>query len=192
LSLWLFFFQFTPLYGRSQSDYSSVFECLNIGDIAELVDFYQYKTANTKDSPLSLHLDENLQDAQKEELLIKLLDVAKADRSDFIFDSILRNKIKEIRKMRLSDTTLSCDRVKGFFHKNNPNKNGNRSQLEIDSMFKHIRNSFAHGRICFVNDFLILEDKTNELTARLIITIDILKEWKLTILQYADGINKED
>lgn len=172
----------------AESAYSSVF---THHDIVDLVDFYQYKTANSKDSPLSFRLDSILSDMQKDELFRNLLDVANADENDFIFNSILRNKIEEIRRLGLSDNTLLYDKVKGFFHQNNQNTNGGRSQLKIDSLFKHLRNSFAHGRICFANDFLIFEDKTKELTARLIITVDILKQWKLTILQYIDDIDKE-
>ena len=173
------------------SGYSSIFERLAACDVSDLVDFYQYRTANARDSPLSLQLDNELSDAQKDELFMKLLDVANANETDFIFSSILRNKIKEIRQLGLSDTTLNCDRVKGFFHQNNPNKREDRSQLRIDALFKHIRNSFAHGRVCFFDDFLILEDKANELTARLIITVDILRQWKLTTLQYINDIKSE-
>lgn len=174
-----------------ESVYSSVFERFSSCDILDLVDFYQYKTANTKGSPLSLQLDIELSDDQKEELFIKLLDVANADENDFIFSPILRNQIKEIRQLELSDTTLNCDRVKGFFNQSKHKKREGRLQLKIDALFKHIRNSFAHGRICFSNDFLIFEDKVNELTARLIITVDILKQWKLTILQYINDIKSE-
>lgn len=174
-----------------ESEYSSIFSNFAFNDIIDLVDFYQYKTANAKDSPLSLQLDNVLLDAQKDELFAKLIDVAESDENNFIFNSILRNKIKEIRQLGLSDTTITCDKVKGFFHQNNPNKNNEHSQLKIDSLFKHIRNSFAHGRICFSNGFLIFEDKTkNELTARLVITVDILKRWKSTILQYISEIEK--
>lgn len=173
------------------SYFSFLKKYINDYNAIELCEFFQYKTANDADSPLSFKLDKILSDDQKKELFSLLLKEANATNEDFIFNSLLRNKIEDIRSLNLSDTTLKCDKVKGFFHQNNPSTT-HRSQLEIDSMLKHIRNSFAHGRISFNDAYLILEDKRKELTGRLIITVDVLKKWKLCIESYLNTMNEKE
>lgn len=140
--------------------------------------FFQYVAANTADSPLSAHLDENLSTTEKDDLWKSLLRLAGASEEDFLFNSILRNKIEDIRKMNLSDTTLICDRIKGFIHQNNPPKEGKEAGHRIDALFKRMRDAFAHGRISYEGGFFILEDKKKQLTARIVITFDVLKQWK--------------
>lgn len=180
-----------PVDISKESKYESIYN-LNIDPkmLIMLCDFFQYRTANEIDSPLSLKLDSMLSETQKDELYNNLLKSINANECDFLFNSILRNKIKEIRLMELSDTTLKCDRIKGFFHQKNPNSNG-ASQHKIDSLFKRIRDSFAHGRIAFVGSYLILEDKKEQLTGRLIITVDALLKWKNVIDEFMCNINKE-
>ncbi len=173
-----------PVDISKDSNYTSVFTSEIDKDVLScLCDFYQYKAANASDSPLSIKIDVLLSNAEKDELYSKLLEVANLKEEDFLFNSLLRNKIKDIRGMNLSDNTLTCDRIKGFFHQKQPSKSG-KIQHKIDSMLKHIRDSFAHGRISFVNEYLILEDKKNELTSRLVITLDVLIKWKNIIEQY--------
>ena len=104
---------------------------------------------------------------------------ANLDESKLVFSPILRNNIEEIRKLELSDNTLNCNCVKGFFQ---INKKSN--QHKLDCMFKRIRDSFAHGRIGAVDDYLILEDKTNELTGRFVVTKDILILWMEVVQLY--------
>ena len=179
-----------PIDISKDSSYTSIFQAeFDSKAILMLSDFYQYKTANSNDSPLSLKIDLVLSDAQKDELFKKLLNSAGISDSDILFNSILRNKINDIRKMELSDNTLKCDRIKGFFHQKNHSKTGT-SQHKIDSMFKHIRDSFAHGRISFEGPFLVLEDKVNELTGRFIITVDALCQWKTLIENFLSEFNK--
>ncbi len=173
-----------PIDISQDSNYTSVFTSeIDKAVLSCLCDFYQYKAANESDSPLSIKIDVLLSNDEKDELYGKLLDVAGLNECDFLFNSLLRNKIKDIRVMKLSDNTLVCDRIKGFFHQKAPSKSG-KTQHKIDSLLKHIRDSFAHGRIAFANEHLILEDKRNELTARLVITLDVLIKWKNIIEQY--------
>ena len=180
-----------PIDISQDSDYQSVFlSSIDSKTLLMIADFFQYRTANSYDSPLSLKIDLLLSEAQKDELFKRLLDSANILDSDILFSSILRNNIKEIREMELSDLTLRCDRIKGFFHQNNqPMKNG-LSQHKIDSLFKHVRDAFAHGRIASVEPFLLLEDKKKQLTGRLIITIDALLKWKIVVEEYLQEISK--
>lgn len=140
--------------------------------------FFQYVAANSSDSPLSARLNEILSSEEKDELWKSLLLLAGATEEQFLFSSILRNKIEEIRKMQLSDTTLVCDRTKGFMHQKSPPKDGKITEHYVDALFKRMRDAFAHGRIAYNGEFFILEDKKNELTARIVISLDVLRQWK--------------
>lgn len=180
-----------PIDISKDSSYTSIFQAeIDYETILLLSDFYQYQTANSNDSPLSLKIDLRLSEAQKDELFKRLLDSAGISESDILFNSILRNKINDIRKMELSDNTLKCDRIKGFFHQKNKSKSGT-TQHKIDSMFKHIRDSFAHGRIYSEGSFLVLEDKVNEMTGRLVITVNVLCQWKTLIEKFLLEISME-
>lgn len=148
--------------------------------------FFQYVTANSSDSPLSAHLDEVLSSQEKDELWNAILHIAGASEEDFLFNSILRNKIEDIRRMKLSDTTIACDRVKGFMYLKNPPKDGKNAEHRIDALFKRVRDAFAHGRVSYNGEFFILEDKKNELTDRIVITLDTLKQWKEYITSIID------
>lgn len=173
------------------STYVSIFRIVeDKALIARLFEFYLYSLANTSDSPLSYGASDSLSNEQKDSLLKKLFDSISVSESDMLFDPILRNKIKDIRKMNLSDTTLQCDRIKGFFHiSSSKSKAGTTKQHKFDSLFKHIRNSFAHGRIAPCRDYMILEDKVNEMTGRLVISIEALDEWISIISDYLDENN---
>ncbi len=176
-----------------ESNYSSVFQFdKQPPEFIELIEFYLYRVAISNDSPLSYKIDVSISDEQKDSLYSNLLSKIGISEADFLFSSFLRNIIKDIRAMKLSDTTLESDRIKGFFHQSNPGK-GKPNQHKLDAMLKHIRNSFAHGRVGRIGEYIILEDKANELTARLIITIDALYKWKKEILSYLNrNLTKED
>lgn len=176
-----------------ESNYTSVFQLdVQSAEFIALIEFYLYRVAISNDSPLSYGIDVSLSDEQKDSLYSNLLSMIGVSEADFMFSSILRSKIKDIRAMKLSDTTLESDRIKGFFHQSNPGK-GKPIQHKLDAMLKHIRNSFAHGRVGCIGEYIILEDKVNELTARLIITIDALYKWKKEILSYLNrNLTKED
>lgn len=149
----------------------------SLGNNINLQAFYQYTTANANQSPLSAKLDEILTDDEKDTLWKQMLIIAKINENKFIFNPRLRNKICDIRTLGLSDTTLVCDSVKGFIHQNDPSKNEKRSQHKLDALLKRMRDAFAHGRIAISGEYLILEDKKNELTARIIVTTDVLEQW---------------
>lgn len=174
-----------PIDISKDSPYLSIFQ-ISFEDAPKLVEFYLYRVAEAKDSPLSFKLDVVLNEAQKDELFSLLLSKANLDESKLIFSLFLRNNIEEIRKLELSDNTLKCNCVKGFFQ---INKKSN--QHKLDCMFKRIRDSFAHGRIGAVDDYLILEDKTNELTGRFVVTKDILLFWMDVVRIYIKDNNLE-
>jgi len=167
------------------SPYLSIFQT-SFEDTPKLVEFYLYRVAEAKDSPLSFKLDVVLNETQKDELFSLLLSKANVDEGKFVFSPILRNDIEEIRKLELSDNTLNCNSVKGFFQINKKT-----NQHKLDCMFKRIRDSFAHGRIGVVDDYLILEDKTNELTGRFVVTKDILLLWMEVVRIYIKDNNLE-
>jgi len=144
----------------------------------ELQAYYQYYFANEKDSPLSIQIDLILDDSEKDVLLSNMLSAINVSLDDFMFNSFLRNDITAIRSNKLSDTTISCDRIKGFFQINTKC-----NQHKLDCILKRIRDSFAHGRIATDGTYLILEDKTKELTGRLIITVEALELWKTEIIK---------
>lgn len=171
------------------SNYLKPSSIFNEENLTVLQEFYQYRTANEKDSPLSLKIDTILSDSEKDDLWNKLLLSAKVDDSKFIFSSLLRNKISDIQNLELSDTTLKCDGIKGFVHINNPPKDPIKSgpaQHKIDTLFKRIRNAFAHGRIAQKDGYIIFEDKLKQMTARIVLTDDVLKNWKNEIEQFLD------
>ena len=145
----------------------------------ELQAYFQYYFANEKDSPLSIKIDSLLSDSEKDVLFSNMLSAINVSLNDFIFNAFLRNVINDIRTLNLSDTTISCDRIKGFFQINTKN-----NQHKLDCILKRVRDSFAHGRIATDGTYLILEDKTKELTGRLIITVGALETWKNEIVSY--------
>lgn len=167
-----------------ESNYTTIFEFIvPSAEFNSLIEFYLYRMANSSDSPLSYKIDASLTKEQKDTLFSRLLTSIDVSETDFGFDGpFLKNNIGTISKMKLGDKTLEFDRIKGFFHQNKSNEKP--SQHKLDAMFKHIRDSFAHGRVGRMGEYLILEDKKKELTARLIITLDALYTWKREILSY--------
>ena len=141
--------------------------------------FFQYLTANKKDSPLSAQFDNELSPVEKDELWNLMLERVGATNEQFVFDSLLHNRISSIRRLRLSDNTLICDCTKGFVHVP-------QGMHRLDALFKRMRDAFAHGRIGYSDGFFILEDKKNTLTGRIIISFDCLKQWKQTITNYIE------
>lgn len=168
------------------SPYLSIFQ-ISCEDASKLVEFYLYEAAEAKCSPLSLKLDTILNKSHKDVLFSLLLSKLNVDESKLIFSPILRNNIEEIHELELSDDTLNCNCVKGFFQINNKS-----NQHKLDCMLKRIRDSFAHGRIGEVGDYLILEDKRNELTGRFVVTKDILLRWIDIIRIYIKDNNLEE
>lgn len=172
-----------------ESDYCLPSQTPLAGNIS-IQPFFQYIAANTSDSPLSARLDEILTDADKDDVWQKMLDAVGADDNDFVFNSILRNKIQDIQALGLSDTTLVCDKVKGFIHQNAPDKNGNNSQHKLDAFLKRVRDAFAHGRVAAFGEYLIFEDKVKQLTGRIIVTVDVLEKWMKILEDAISGHQK--
>ena len=161
---------------NKDSIYSTLDTIFSNDNLIHLQNFYQYKMANTKDSPLSLKLDTTLSDTEKDALWQELLSSANTVETNFIFIDNFSQYNSDILQLHLSDTNLLCDRLKGFLQKKKtiPHK--------IDILFNRIRNSFAHGRIAKVDSYLIFEDKTtNQLTARIVLTENVLINWKKSI-----------
>lgn len=148
-------------------------------DNGELQAYYQYYFANEKDSPLSIKIDTLLTDSEKNILLNSLYGVIALSNTKLLFNSILHNPAPyaTIQSLKLNDNNFVVDEIKGFFHKKN-------TEHELDCILRHTRNSFAHGRVAFENNYIILEDKVNQLTARFVVTIEMLEKWKNEILQY--------
>ena len=140
------------------------------GEKSKLQHFFQYLAVKQKMSPLSMGIQEIMDGEEKDLLWRSLLGAAETTEENFIFAQPLRNKIKEIRELQLSDNTLNCNKVKGFVRKD-------KETHELDEVLNRIRNSFAHGRIAKSGEYLIFEDKKNELTARIVLTFDVLEKW---------------
>lgn len=140
------------------------------GEKSKLQHFFQYLTVEQKMSPLSMGIQEKMDGEEKDLLWQSLLEAAETTEENFIFAPLLRNKIKEIRELQLSDNTLNCDKIKGFVRKN-------KETHELDEVLNRLRNSFAHGRIAKSGEYLIFEDKRKELTARIVLTFDVLEKW---------------
>ena len=168
------------------SPYSSPIQIFS-EDWTDVHEFFQYYAANSDDSPLSLKMDIEFTETQKDELWKQMLISISAADADFLSDSMLRNRIVDIQGMKLSDTTLVCDRNKGFYHMGRASKSRNKTHKTY-WFFKRVRDAFAHGRIAMCNDYLILEDKANELTGRIVITKDALRTWMNAIIKYRNSI----
>lgn len=169
-----------------ESNYESAFEFLPKETLYKLFEFYLYKIANSSDSPLSLQIDKKLNNIQKNNFLQKIFDECDIKRENFISEVFLKNNIKDIHDLGLSDKNFVCDKIKGFIQ--TP-----KNTEFIDSLFKRIRDSFAHGRIARSpdNKYLILEDKTNQLTGRIVINTDILLKWILIITKYIEDLKEK-
>ena len=161
------------------SAYTIPFELWDRDTACMLFEFYLYNMADSKDSPLSFGLNNLLNEAQKKELLEQLLNAVDADVTSFVCAKFLNNKMGEIISLELSDQTLTCNRVKGFLQSSN-------DCFTFDVLMKRIRDSFAHGRVARSKDqaFLIFEDKTNQLTGRIVLQNNTLVKWRDIIVEY--------
>lgn len=89
-----------PIDISKDSSYSSIFQS-NIDSkiLLSLSDFFQYQMANTSDSPLSLKIDSNLSEKQKNELYARLLNSANIVDSDILFSPILAVVIDVLKNL---------------------------------------------------------------------------------------------
>jgi hypothetical protein len=168
------------------SEYEAISSIFTSEEISKIFEFYLHRGAISTDSPLSLRLDTSLDDTNRELLYNDLLKTAGIDSSNFIFGpDLTKGKRKlAIITQKLDDINFICDGVKGFF-------NGDKLTQNVCCLFKRIRNSLAHGRIAVNGKFLILEDKgTSHLTARLVITKEILLKWITIVEDFVTTIEK--
>lgn len=163
----------------TDSSYIIPFELWDGDTACMLFEFYLYNMADSKDSPLSYGLNTLLTETQKTELLEQLLNAVDADVTSFVCAKFLNNKMADIISLELSDQTLTCNKVKGFLQSSS-------DSFTFDILMKRIRDSFAHGRIARSKDqaFLIFEDKTNQLTGRIILKNNTLVKWRDIIVEY--------
>lgn len=163
----------------NESQYELPFDIWDSDKACALFEFYLYNMATVDISPLSYDLQHKLNGVQKQELLKRMLDAVNCTTSDFICGKFLNNKLKDIVKHKLDDVSFTCDRVKGFVQ--SPD-----DSFSFDILMKRIRNSFAHGRIArsINHEYLILEDRTNQITARLVLKNNTLMLWRDIIVNY--------
>ncbi len=150
--------------------YILVGEIFNTPETIKIRDFFQFVVAGKNMSPLSAELDVRLTNADKDRIWEVLIKKVNATDDDFIFDLFLNNRIKEIEALKLSDTNLLIDRIKGFSQcKSNEHK--------LDSFFKRIRDALAHGRVYRQGKFLVFEDKNKQMTGRIVLTLQCMYDW---------------
>ena len=168
---------------KNDSKYTIPFKLWEPEIACALFEFYLYNMASKNDSPLSYGLSDSLDTKAKDDLLNRLLSVAKAGKADFICSRFLNNKLTDIVNLKLSDNTLVCDKTKGFLQ--SPT-----NDFTFDILMKRIRDAFAHGRIGRSTDqaFIILEDKNKELTGRIVLPNSMLDIWREEIESYRKNL----
>ena len=163
-------------------------------DYAELQSFFQYYFPPRRLSPQSWGLQENLADAQKDDLYNKMLTSLGMTEQDILFSStyaLINSKdFVTIQQMCLSDSTFVVDRRKGFSQISPRNKN-RIAEHKLSALSRRFRDAFAHGRIGCYGDYVLYEDLsenkekgTQTITGRIVLKKDDLKTWKGVIEQY--------
>lgn len=172
-----------------ESSYQGAFEVFEAKDAAILVGLFLYRLALADQCPLSWDLETKLNVNQKDKLFAELLKVANAEEADFVFASMLINRLARIEELGLSDETLSADKAKGFFQKSGPEEKAKEKVHRFDSMMRHMRNSIAHGRVCRHGSLILLEDwGGKQLTARLFIDDASLLSWAAIVTETAEAL----
>lgn len=163
-------------------------------DYAELQSFFQYSFPPKRLSAQSWGLQENLSDAQKDDLYSKMLTAVGMTDQDLCFTTFLvqdyRNDLPTIQQMGLADSTFICDRRKGFSQISTGTKY-RAAEHKLSALSRRFRDSFAHGRIGQHGDYVLFEDQTENpkkgtttITGRIVLKKDDLKTWKGIIEQY--------
>ena len=141
--------------------------------------FYQHYFAEKRASGISWGVHESLSEPEKDDLYQRLLYSVGMVDSDFLFDSLLRSRIKDIRVMGLSDNTLTYNRKKGFSNIYESRSNAaSKNQHKITAISNRIRDAFGHGRFSTKNGFVLIEDKRKDITGRIILMPNDLIVWK--------------
>jgi hypothetical protein len=177
-------------------------------DAMDVFHFFMYYTVDSS-SLKSKYKISKLKPEERKSLLAKMMDVSFKKGSDLLF---IREDfdISAIIKMKLADDLFLADRVKGFLMLRKV-KNG--YQQELGGLLTCVRNSLAHGMIAIHDEFLILESITEKkyekeeckqnsneskigrckiVSARIVLTIAILKAWKEIIEDFANSKSNGD
>ena len=80
---------------------------------ASIQSFYQYRMVEPSVSVLSNGPSKKLSEMEKNKLWNQLMTAADVSDENFIFGSLLWSWEKEIVVLRMSDSTLTCDQIKG-------------------------------------------------------------------------------
>lgn len=157
-------------------------------DFVSVQTFYQYYLPPRSVCPQSWGLQESLTPLQNDELFDKMMDSIGLPNDDILFSSayyfINNPDYQKICELELSDLNFTCDRRKGFFQINTGTKS-RQSEHCLSSLSRHIRNSFAHGRIGILGEYITLEDKGNKyITGRIVLRKEDLLTWKRIIELY--------
>ena len=167
----------TKILIEKDSEYVLPGLIFNTSELTELRDFYQFVLPSSSMTPLSFGIDEKLTTTEKDILWNEMILLAGAVEEDFIFSLFLNNKLQDIAALKLDDNSFVADKVKGFAQCKSPNSKG-ADEHKVDCLFKRIRDALAHGRVAVSGEFIIFEDKTNQMTGRIVLTLKILKNWK--------------
>lgn len=122
---------------------------------ASIQSFYQYRMVDPAVSVLSNGLSKKLSEMEKDKLWNQLMTAADVSDENFIFGSLLWSWEKEIIALKMSDSTLTCDQIKGVIRWESSLIEFGSNIHKLDLLFLHIRNAFAHGRIAAVDGFLM-------------------------------------
>ena len=176
--------------GQSYSLPANAFSSMST--YASIQSFYQYRMVDPSISVLSNGLSKKLSIMEKDQLWDKLLSAADASNNNFIFGSLLWSREREIVALQMSDSTLTCDQVKGVIRWESSLIEFGDQIHKLDLLFLHIRNAFAHGRIAAIDGFLVFEDRDNlqQLNARIVLTEKALLSW-MKIIQSGYGVPKD-
>lgn len=167
-------------------------------DYVMIQPFFQYHFPPKHLSPQSWGLQETLSDTQKDALYSRILTVVGMTGSDILFSHSLglknSNDLKKVASMGLADSTFICDRRKGFSTIVNATAS-RKGEHNLTALSRRLRDSFAHGRIGAFNDFVLLEDQSENkktgsisITGRIVLKKEDLMVWKNEIKQFADEI----
>lgn len=159
---------------------------------ASIQSFYQYRMVDPSMSVLSNGLSKKLSVTEKDRLWGRLLSAADISDKNFIFGPLLWSWEKEIVALQLSDSTLTCDQVKGVIKWESSLIEFGDKIHKLDLLFLRIRNAFAHGRIAAIDGFLVFEDRDDlqQLNARIVLNEKVLLSW-MKIIQSGYGVPKD-
>lgn len=160
---------------------------------AGIQSFCQYRMAPTTVSVLSYGLNQKLSVAEKDKLWDDLLAEAGIPNDNFVFSSLLWSREKELTDLKLTDSTFTCDQIKGAIRWDDSLIEFGNKMSKLDLLFLRIRNAFAHGRVAAMNGFLVFEDRDSfqQLSARIVLNEKTLLLW-MKMIQSRYVVPKDD